>query len=74
MHQAADECEARREQATAQREAGQEAQHAAHLAALLGSPPTGSPPFCGFIPNKGFSEIEQFSGARDRALLPWLQV
>ena len=72
MQQAADEREARREQATAEREARREEQHAAQLAALRGSPPTGSPS-CSFIPNKGFSEIKQFSGARDQTLLPWLQ-
>ena len=72
LQQAADEREARREQATAEREARREAQHAAQLAALRGSPPTGSPS-CSFIPNKGFSEIKPFSGARDQALLPWLQ-
>ena len=50
LQQAADEREARREQATAEREARREAQHAAQLAALRGSPPTGSPS-CSFIPN-----------------------
>ena len=67
--QTADAREARREQATAEREARGEAQHMAQLAALRGSPPTGSHP-CSFIPNKGFSEIQQVSGTRDQALLP----
>jgi hypothetical protein len=53
-------------------DAQRETQHAAQLAALLGSPPTGGHP-SSFIPNKGFSEIKPFSGARGQDLLPWLQ-
>ena len=70
--QAADEREARRDQAAAEREARREAQHAEQLAALRGSTPAGGHP-CSFIPNKGFSEIKPFSGARGQDLLPWLQ-
>ncbi len=62
--QAADEREARRKQAAADRDTRRETQHAAQLAALRVSPPTGGHP-SSFIPKKGFNEIKTvFWGTR----------
>ncbi len=60
--------------AAADRDARLETQHAAQLAALLGSPPTGGHPGS-FIPtgNKGFNEMKLFYGALGQDLLPWFQ-
>jgi hypothetical protein len=61
-----------REQAADERDALREAQHAAQLAALRGSPPAHGHP-SSFTPNKGFNEIKRFAWTRRQDLLPWLQ-